>query len=69
MTIESIHFDEVLYRLGGDRQAGAGLLTKFSDELASDMAAREAVWPVKQRVMVGQVRRLRDDIAAWTTAS
>ena len=104
MTIESIHFDEVLDMLGGDRQAVSALLKKFIDELASDVAASEqvlaeqdedslrqiahwvkgtsanpgalmlsasareweqacveasvAVWPVKQRVMVGQARRV-----------
>ena len=113
MTIESIHFDEVLDMLGGDRQAVSALLKKFIDELASDVAASEqvlaeqdedslrqiahwvkgtsanpgalmlsasrenwaacveaseAVWPVKQRVMVGQARRVRDDIAVWIAA-
>lgn len=69
MTIESIHFKEVLDMLGADRQAVSSLLIKFSDELASDVAANEAVWSLKQRVMVGQARRVRDDIVAWIAAS
>ena len=115
MTIESIHFDEVLDMLGGDRQAVSALLKKFIDELASDVAASEqvlaeqdedslrqiahrvkgtsanlgalmlsasareleqacveaseAIWPVKQRVMVAQARRVPDDIAVWIAAS
>ena len=43
MINESIHFDAVVDMLGGDRQVVAALLTKFSVELASDVAASERV--------------------------
>ena len=69
MTIESIYFKEVLNMLCADRQAVSSLLIKFSDELASNVAANEAVWSLKQRVMIGKARRVRDDIAAWIAAS
>ena len=43
MTTESIRFDAILDMLGGDRQVVAALLTKFSSELVSDVAASEHV--------------------------
>ena len=43
MTTESIRFDAILDMLGGDRQVVAVLLTKFSSELVSDIAASEHV--------------------------
>ena len=66
MTTESIRFDAILDMLGGDRQVVAALLTKFSSELVSDVAASEHVLAEQDanalRQIAHRVNRLRREL-------
>ena len=72
-----INFAALLEMLGGEKQIVASLLSKFAEELTSDLAASEqamvdhdaSLMTIKQQVMSDQARLVREAIEGWRTDS
>ena len=68
-----IDFAALLEMLGGEKQIVASLLSKFVEELSSDLAASEqavvdhdaSLMTIKQQVMSDQARLVQEAIESW----
>ena len=72
-----INFATLLEMLGGEKQIVASLLSKFAEELTSDLSASEqamvdhdaSLMTIKQQLMSDQARLVPEKIESWRTDS